>query len=332
MTRLCFLCGKKIGFFRSMADQQYCSAAHRHEARLASSQVLREEEETETWSVEKSRNKKKAAGATKTTAGQTASVFAFLTVGGLLVAALMLPSSGPSTNYPPTVSLDSGVKQGFLERAGGAISELIRSSAPVTLHQDFHSGLGDWATLAVRSTVDDPRNWVASASAEVGRGSSLRLWEKSVLLQNYQMEFKGQIERRSLNWAFRASDQNNYYATRLVMTKPGPLPNASLLRYVVMNGQEFEKSTLPVPMTLEKGMSYDVRVTVQDNLFVTYVNGQPVNRWVPDRKLRRGGIGFIMDEDDPQQVAWVDVSEHDSFLGRMLAHFSFFVVPPGFVQ
>jgi len=25
----------------------------------------------------------------------------------------------------------------------------------------------------------------------------------------------------------------------------------------------------------------------------------------------------------------VDVSERDSFLGRMLAHFSFFVAPPG---
>jgi hypothetical protein len=28
-------------------------------------------------------------------------------------------------------------------------------------------------------------------------------------------------------------------------------------------------------------------------------------------------------------VAWVSVSERDSFLGRMLAHFSLFVIPPG---
>ena len=37
--------------------------------------------------------------------------------------------------------------------------------------------------------------------------------------------------------------------------------------------------------------------------------------------------GFISDEEDPQQVAWVNVSERDSFLGRMLAHFSLFVIP-----
>src|SRR5580658_1503778 len=103
MTRLCFLCGKKIGFLRSLTDQQYCSSAHRQEARLASAQAMRDEDELETWSVEKSRNKKKPAGAPATSAGQTASIVAFLTVAALLVTALMLP--GPAaTSYPPAVS------------------------------------------------------------------------------------------------------------------------------------------------------------------------------------------------------------------------------------
>ena len=156
MTRLCFLCGKKIGFLRSMTDQQYCTAAHRQEARLASAQAFRDEDEIETWSVERSKNKKKTHGSPGTTAGQTASIFAFLTVAGLLVAALMLP--GPTTSYPPAVSLDAGVKPGILARAGDAISEVVRSSAPVTLHHDFTSGLTDWDTLALHNTVDDPRN------------------------------------------------------------------------------------------------------------------------------------------------------------------------------
>ena len=69
---LCFLCGKKIGFFRSMMDQQYCSAEHRKEARLASAQALRDEDEQEPWSVAK--NKKKNPGKTPRLAGQTASV------------------------------------------------------------------------------------------------------------------------------------------------------------------------------------------------------------------------------------------------------------------
>ena len=326
MTRLCFLCGKKIGFLRSLADQQYCSSAHRQEARLASAQVFREEEELESWSIEKSR-KGRRGGLAGTTAGQTASIFAFLTVAGLLVAALMLP--GPGTSYPPALSSDPGVKRGFIDRAGSALSEVIRSSAPVTLHQDLHSGFGGWSTLALHNTVDDPRNWLTSASApDIVRPGTLKLWQKSVPLQNYQMEFQGQIEKRSLNWAFRATDQNNYYASKLVITHPGPLPNASLLHYVVMNGQEVERSTTPIAVTLEKGVNYRVRMSVQDDRFWTYLNGQLVSSW-NDKRLHRGGVGFIEDNEDPQQVAWVDVSERDSFLGRMLAHFSFFVVPAG---
>ncbi len=329
MTRLCFLCGKKIGFLRSLVDQQYCSPVHRQEARLASTQLLREEDDLESWSVEKWKSRKKTGGLSGSTAGQTASAFAFLTVGGLLLAALLLMQQGNSnaTSYPPAVSLEAGIKRGFFERAGDAVSEAVRSSAPVTLHHDFHTGMGDWATMALHSTVDDPRNWLTSTTApDIAKPGTLRLWTRSLPLQNYQMEFQGQIEKRSLNWAFRASDQNNYYASKLVITKPGPLPNASLLRYVVQNGQELERSTSPLFVTLEKGVNYRVRVSVEDDHFLTFLNGQQIGEWT-DRRLHRGGVGFISDDDDPQQVAWVNLSERDSFLGRMLAHFSLFVMP-----
>ena len=307
-----------------MTDQQYCSSAHRHEARLASAQAFRDEDEMEHWSVEKSKNKRKSTGTPGATAGQTASIFAFLTVAGLLVSALMLP--GPATSYPPSISLDRGVQPGILERAGSAFSDVIRSSAPVTLHQDFHNGFGDWATLALHETVDDPRN--SLAAPDVSKLGSLRLWTKSVALQNYQMEFQGQVEKRSLSWATRASDQNNYYATKLVMSKPGSSPNASLIHYTMMNGHEYDPHTEAAQVTLERGKAYRVRVSVQDDHFNTYLDGQLIGHWTDD-KLRRGGVGFFVDDQDPQEVAWVNVSERDSFLGRMLAHFSLFVAPPG---
>jgi hypothetical protein len=324
MTRLCFLCGKKIGFLRSLTDQQYCSSAHRHEARLASAQALRDEDEMETWSVEKSKNKKKSSGSPVKSAGQTASIFAFLTVAGLLVTALMLP--GPTTSYPPAVSLDPGVKPGILQRARDTVSEVIRSSAPVTLHQDLHGGFGDWDTLALHSTVDDPRN--PFTAPDLPKLGSLRLWPKSLNLQNYQMEFLGQVEKRSLSWAVRASDQNNYYATKLMITQPGPSPNARLIHYTMMNGREYDSQSENTLVTLERGKNYRVRVTVQDDHFNTYLDGQLIGHWV-NPKLHRGGVGFFVDDQDPQEVAWVNVSERDSFLGRMLAHFSLFVAPPG---
>ena len=83
---------------------------------------------------------------------------------------------------------------------------------------------------------------------------------------------------------------------------------------------------LPLPVSLERGVNYRVRMTVQDDHFITYLNGQVISSWT-DTVLKRGGVGFFEDQNDPQKVAWVSVSERDSFMGRMLAHFSLFVVP-----
>jgi hypothetical protein len=324
---LCFLCGKKIGFLRRMADQQYCCASHRKEAKLASAQAFREEDDLEHWSVSRTRDKKKGAARPQASASQTASIFAFLTVGGLLVAALMLPGPGPDAAFPQ-VSLDPSVKRGLLNRAGDAMGELVRSQSPVTLHHEFRSGFTDWVAVSSRglTNVDDPRDWMGASRAALTRPVTLRLWERSSALQNYQMEFQGQMEGKSLSWAFRAADANNYYATKLVIAKPGTFHNAGLVRYAIVDGREAGAVRLPLPVSLERGVNYRVRMTVQDDHFITYLNGQVISSW-SDTLLKRGGVGFLEDQNDPQKVAWVSVSERDSFMGRMLAHFSLFVLP-----
>jgi len=321
---LCFLCGNKIGLVRSLVDQQYCSSEHRKQARLAGAQAMREEEEIELWAVAKSKRR----GPRQTTPGQAASMALFVMVGALLVAAVVMPGPGPGSAFPP-VSLDPNVKRGLFEKVGDSFSEMIRSRAPVTLHHDFNSNL-NWTgwTASTVPHIDDPRHGARiddprslSASAPV-----LRIWRRSTALQNYQMEFSGAIEKKSLSWAFRASDEKNYYATKLLITKPGPQPNAGLVRYAMINGHEWDRTQLPLPLTLERGENYRVRVSVQDDRFITYLNGQVISSW-SDKRLLRGGVGFFEDVDDPQKVAWVNLSERDSLLGRMLAHFSLIVAP-----
>jgi hypothetical protein len=324
---MCFLCGKEIGWLRTMVDRQYCSVEHRKEARLASANALREEdEEHEIWSVAHTRKKGAGRG---NTSSQTASIFAFLALAVLLVAMLMLPgNSVPRGNTFPTGSTDPGTQQGLIERAASSVGELVRDSAPVTLHQDFRTGLGDWtiASLKAGTHVDDPHDWKIPSTPTLIAPGSLRIWARSTNLENYQMEFQGQIEKRSLSWAFRASNAANYYAAKIVITKPGPQPNAGLVHYAVLGGREFDRVQLPLPLTLARGESYEVRVAVQDDRFVTYLNGQVISTWI-DARLKRGGIGFFADNDDEQRVSWVNLSEHDSFMGRMLAHFSLFIIP-----
>jgi hypothetical protein len=105
----------------------------------------------------------------------------------------------------------------------------------------------------------------------------------------------------------------------------GP-PTAGLVRYVMMNGREWDRVQLPILVTLEPCGDYKVRVSVQDDRFIAYLNGQVISSW-SDKRLHRGGVGFFSDEDDPQKVDWVSLSERDSFLGRVLAHFSLIVMP-----
>ncbi len=100
---------------------------------------------------------------------------------------------------------------------------------------------------------------------------------------------------------------------------------------VVLNGHEWDRVQLPLPLTLQRGGNYRVRLSVQDDHFITYLNGQVISSW-SDKRLLRGGVGFFDDVDDPQKVAWVNLSERDSFMGRMLAHFSLFVMPGALLQ
>jgi hypothetical protein len=330
----CFLCGKKIGFFRSLSDQQYCCAAHRQEARLASARALREEEDQETWAVARSRKKNRSsARAASSAAEQAGLVLVCLGVGGVMLAVFAMGGSRSSPVAAfPAVSIDPGKNPGFFERAGGAVSNFVRGVAPVTLRQSFPAGgfranLADWANVSLQASaprIDDPRDWIGRPKSNV----SLRLWKKSTSMQNYQMEFLGQLEKTSLSWAVRASsDGGNYYATKLAIIKGTPTMNAGLIRYAVINGREEERTQVPLPLTLERGAHYHVRVTVQDDRFLTFVNGKVVGS-MTDKRLVRGGVGFFDDAADPQKIAWVSISERDSFLGRLLAHFALFVMPP----
>ena len=322
----CYLCGKQIGLLRSIADQQYCSATHRREARLASARVLREEDdEQEIWSVSK-KGQKKDVPRSGASAGQTSAV-AFLAIAALVVAMILLPK-GSGGRPVERASSGPAPDQSLLSRTSNGFSSFVRDRAPVTLHHDFQTGMSDWVNVALNSTtkVDDPHDWKTPAPSSLVIPGSLRLWSRSIPLRNYQMDFSGQIERKSLSWAFRASNPANYYGAKIEITRPGPQPNADLIHFAMIDGQMRDRVQLPLPLTLEKGSEYLVRVAVQDDRFVTFLNGQVISSW-NDRRLTRGGVGFFSDSDDQQKVSWVSLSERDSIMGRMLAHFGLVLFP-----
>jgi hypothetical protein len=308
----CLYCRKNIGPVRRLRDPHFCSTDHRRKY-SGSARAVREAEDL--YGFEERReipeDKPERRG------GMGTSIFVGLTVVVLVLAVSQLPSGStapkaisplPDTNPHPGPS-------GF----GQLIGNLIQSKTSGTLHDDFHAGLSGWEGL--RSIGSD---W--SADAGQVRPTSLRLWKPSTALSNYELEFLGQIDHKSMDWAFRAADLHNYYATKLVMTRPGPLPNAGLVRFVVLDGRERERVELPLPLTLERGVDYKVRVSVRGNRFLTSVNGQLISSWM-DNRISRGGVGFFSEDGESSVLKWVSVSERDSFLARIASHFSLITVP-----
>jgi hypothetical protein len=310
----CLYCRKNISPLRKLKDPHFCCDGHRDKSASKSARALREAEDLygfdDVLTVPKRDEKperKAGFGTILFLGGAVALLF-------LALSQSHMNSSAPKAISPlPNNPHNNG--GGF----GQTIANLIQNQTSGTLREDFRSGFSNWDGL--KSVGSD---W-SLADGQV-RPASLRLWKPSTSLSNYELEFEGQIDRKSMDWAFRAADLHNYYATKLVITHPGPLPNAGLVRFIVLDGRERERVELPLPLTLESGVDYRVRVSVRGNRFLTSVNGQLVSSWM-DSRISRGGVGFFSEGGESSMLKWVSVSERDSFLARIASHFSLITFP-----
>src|SRR5947209_13132800 len=135
------------------------------------------------------------------------------------------------------------------------------------------------------------------------RPGTVGFLQQSMSLVNYRLELMGQIERKSLGWAFRAKDQNNYYVAKLTVARPGPLPMVDLVHYLVTNGKEGAKVRVPLPFAVRNDTLYQVEMNVRGDQFRASVNGHVVDSW-SDNRLRAGCVGFVSGADEAARARW----------------------------
>jgi hypothetical protein len=198
------------------------------------------------------------------------------------------------------------------------ISQTIRSWIPdspkINLRHDFRMGVGEWSGTS-------PATQTAVGAL---RADSIKLWKPTLRLADYQMEFQASIEKKAVGWAFRATDVQNYYGAKIMVgTKDGS--RAELERFIKLSGNELERVRLPIPVQIRPDTLYRVRMRVKGDQFVTSIDGQIVDTW-RDRRLRRGGIGFLAEKGELANVRWVSLSEPDGFFSRLFAA-GFYVHP-----
>ena len=165
---------------------------------------------------------------------------------------------------------------------------------PEPVHEDFGAGLTNWLC-----TTDDWRQDIAGV-----RTGSLALLRPSLNMSDYELEFLGKIENRSLGFVFRAANTNNYQAVQIALDAAG---GVHLARYAVLGGEHSQPAIAPLDLAVAKNASCRVKLSVCGSDFKLFVNDKPAFDWTDDR-LPEGGVGFFSDGEDRARLYWVKVT------------------------
>jgi hypothetical protein len=165
---------------------------------------------------------------------------------------------------------------------------------PEPVHEDFGAGLANWLC-----PTDDWRQDIAGV-----RTGSLALLRPSMNMSDYEFEFLGKIENRSLGFVFRAADTNNYHAVQIALDAAG---GVHLARYSVLGGKQAPPAIAPLDLALAKNASCRVKLSVCGSDFKLFANDKPAFDWSDDR-LPEGGVGFFSDGEDRARLYWVKVT------------------------
>lgn len=211
-----------------------------------------------------------------------------------------------------TGGFTDGFKQAISAKVASA-QQAIMSRAAIVLDEDFRSGLDDWVSRGGAVT-----RWSFDQTGFVKPGP-LALYEPSMGLTDYDMQFLGMIEEGALSWVVRASDFENYYVVKLAMWQGGPLPKIVLTRYAVIDGVAQDRVDTAVPLDVREDTLYRVRLAVRGDDITIMVQDRVIDTWSEPR-LPRGGIGFFTSRGEESRVRWVQLTHQYDTLGRLCAY------------
>jgi hypothetical protein len=232
-----------------------------------------------------------------------------LRTGGDSAGRTLVAEDSIALHANPVASRES---HGFFGRIRSAIS----GRAEVHLNDGFDSGMPAWGATA-KSLAP---GWARHSEGYVTPGK-LALYRPTLRYTDYRLEFFGQIESKSLDWAVRATDDSNYYAMKFAADGPGPRAVVSMVHYPVVAGQKGQRVVTPLSIMIHEHTPYHVEVDVTGDRVTTSIEGEQVDSFV-DSTLARGGVGFFSDAGEQARLYWIKVSRNEDWLGRVCAFLS----------
>jgi len=193
--------------------------------------------------------------------------------------------------------LSSGVKIGIAAAAIVAISGIAylvtrgngkpAAEAPAAVSQ----------TTTVASGVAISGGWIDDWANAAKSRRHISVLSGSAKLSDYRLEFQAQIESKAIGWIFRGLNPRNYYVTKLEVVTPGLEPTVALVHFAVVDGQDEDRVSVPLPMKVRIDTTYKIRFEAFGNHFTTWIQDQKIAEWT-DNRLGSGGVGFFSERDE----------------------------------
>jgi hypothetical protein len=313
----CQRCGKPVNPLRQLTDREFCSEYCRTRGPRASASGLRDLEYDEEWGDGQARPAQKSMAKSGASLG-----LVLVVVLGIMVTGRHWLGDGGGPGGPgvgvvldPQAPVGAEPNRPALDGFMGWLQDRLPGEKPLRLRAEFKDGLGNWSAGT---------NWRLEGG--LTRPGQLRLWKPTLTKRDYDVDFLGQIDQRAISWAFRAGSERDYYASKIVLHRPGEISGASIQRFVVQQAETVSKVELPLPVILQRNRPYHFTLAVQGNRFRTLIDGHVIDEWTDDRH-QAGGVGFYSDAGEVAGLHWVSFRERRGILGRMLA--AAFILPPG---
>ena len=249
-------------------------------------------------------------------------IAACLVIGALLWLGRSYLRSNHDSGAGPTLTADysPGVRMAPSTGSGGGLIRRVRSAiverAETHLSDGFENGMAAWG--AAKDSWAP--GWTRNPDGYVSPGN-LALFQPTLRYTDYRLDFFGEIESKSIDWAVRATDNANYYAMKFAAEGPGPRAVVSMIHYPVVAGKKGAPVSTPVNVMVHEHTPYHVAVVVHGDTVTTSIEGEPVDTFV-DGSLARGGVGFFAEAGEKARLYWIKVSKNEDWLGRVCAFLS----------
>ena len=195
------------------------------------------------------------------------------------------------------------------------VRHAIQSRASVELTDTFRR-MEAWGSNALTL----PAGWTRNSDGYVRTGQ-LALYRPTQSFADYHFEFFGEIEKKSMSWAVRAHDPQNYYGMKMTVIEPGLRPVVAMVHYAVVGGKKGQRVETPLSIMVHNNEPYHIAVDVKGNKVITSIEGQEVDSWTDDA-IKVGGIGFFSEVGESARLYWMRVSKNQDWLGRVCAYLS----------